>query len=75
MVSRVHRLPAPRETPSCASIAYERKLARILTVFATCGRQERHVLTFLTNAVRAHIAVLLTPSLISTMYTIADGET
>jgi len=41
-------------------------VARILTVVATCRQQERHVLTFLTDAVRAHRAGLPAPSLVST---------
>jgi transposase len=41
-------------------------VARILTAVATCRQQERHVLTFLTDAVRAHLAGLPAPSLVST---------
>jgi len=41
-------------------------VARILTAVATCRQQERHVLTFLTDAVRAHLAGLPAPALIST---------
>ena len=39
---------------------------RILTVAATCRHQQRHLLTFLAQAVHAHWAGLPTPSLIST---------
>ncbi len=42
-----------------------RFVARILTVTTTCRQQERHVLTFLTEAVRAHWAGLPAPLLIS----------
>jgi transposase len=41
-------------------------VARILTAVATCRQQERHVLTFLTDAVQAHLAGLPAPSLVST---------
>jgi len=41
-------------------------VARILTVVATCHQQERHVLPFLTDAVRAHLAGSPAPSIIST---------
>lgn len=37
---------------------------RILTVTATCQQQERHVLTFLTQAVQAHWSQLPAPSII-----------
>ncbi len=43
-----------------------RFVAHILTVTATCRQQERHVLTFLTDAVRAHWAGLPAPTLIAT---------
>lgn len=39
---------------------------RILTVSATCRQQQRHLLTFLTDAVRAHRAGFLAPILIAT---------
>ncbi len=39
---------------------------RILTVTATCYQQQRHLLTLLTDAVRAHWAGLAAPILIST---------
>ncbi|MBM4393997.1 MAG: IS66 family transposase [Deltaproteobacteria bacterium] len=39
---------------------------RILTVTATCRQHERPLLTFLTDAVRAHRAGFLAPSLIAT---------
>lgn len=41
-------------------------VARMLTVTATCRQQQRHVLTFLTEAVRAHWAGLPAPTLITT---------
>jgi transposase len=41
-------------------------VARILTVAATCRQQERHVLTFLTDAVRAHLTGQPAPALFST---------
>ena len=43
-----------------------RFVAHILTVTATCRQQERHVLTFLTEAVAAHWAGLPAPTLITT---------
>jgi transposase len=43
-----------------------RFVAHILTVSATCRQQERHVLTFLTDAVSAHWAGLPAPSLMTT---------
>ena len=39
---------------------------RILTVSATCRQQQRHLLTFLTDAVRAHRAGLSAPTLVYT---------
>jgi transposase len=41
-------------------------VARILTIVATCRQQERHVLSFLTDAVRAHLAGQPAPLLIPT---------
>jgi transposase len=41
-------------------------VAHILTVTATCRQQQRHVLTFLTEAVRAHWIGLPAPALIIT---------
>ena len=41
-------------------------VARILTITATCRQQERHVLTFLTEAVHAQWAGLPAPTLITT---------
>jgi transposase len=41
-------------------------VARILTVAATCRQQQRHLLTFLADAVRAHRASLPAPTLIAT---------
>lgn len=39
-------------------------VARILTVTTTCRQQQRHVLTFLVDAIRAHWAELPAPTLI-----------
>jgi transposase len=41
-------------------------VAHILTVTTTCRQQQRHVLTFLTDAVRAHWAGLPAPTLLPT---------
>jgi transposase len=41
-------------------------VTRILTVVATCRQQERHVLTFLTDAVQAYLAGQPAPALFST---------
>lgn len=41
-------------------------VARILTVSATCRQQDRHLLTFLTEAMRSHQAGLPAPTLVPT---------
>ncbi len=48
------------------SASGSRFVAHILTVTATCRQQERHVLTFLTEAVAAHWAGRPAPTLITT---------
>ena len=48
------------------SVDGSRFVERILTVATTCQQQERHVLPFLADAVRAHWAGLPAPTLIAT---------
>jgi transposase len=48
------------------SVAGSRFVERILTVATTCRQQERHVLPFLADAVRAHWAGLPAPNLMPT---------
>jgi transposase len=48
------------------SEAGARYVERMLTVIATCKQQERHLLTFLTDAVEAHWAGTPPPTLIQT---------